>query len=196
MFSGSISFFPFLSFCVFFWFGYLLVHRASPWLHSAAMPIASSYTPEQCQHHLLTLTTVFCCSCLGGRCCSRLEPAYQFWIVGQVTYSLPLGRTISSPLLFKIKKISLSLSRSLQFSLSSRLSNMLLSKKKTVLQSHNLWPDRFLSIKLDCEGEREGETDREFQNVSLPPLQHEASVVDKTIQTERERERWHKRLQA
>ena len=64
-----------------------------------------------------------------------------------------------------------------------------------MLQSHNLWPDRFLSTKLDCEGERERETDRQFQKGSLPPLQHEASVIDKTIQTER-RERWHKRLQA
>ena len=71
-------------------------------LHSAAMPIAISYTPEQCQHHLLTLITVFCCCCLGGWCCSRVEPAYQSWIVGRVTYSLPLGRSISSPLLYKI----------------------------------------------------------------------------------------------
>ena len=90
-----------------------------------------------------------------------------------------------------------------------------------MLQNHNLWPEWFLAIKLDGEGERgreggdrqrererererergererrerrEGErqTDRQFQKVSLPPLQHEASVVDKTIQ----KKRWHKGLQ-
>ena len=86
-------------------------------------------------------------------------------IVGRVTYSLPLGRSISPPLLYKIKK------------------------KKPVLQNHNLWPDWFLAIKLDGEGERgrerererEKERDRQCQKVSLPPLQHEASVADKTI---------------
>ena len=170
-------------------------------LHSAAMPIAISYTPEQCQHHLLTLTTVFCCSCLeggGGWCCSRVEPAYQSWIVGRVTYSLPLGRTISSPLLYKKKNLNLSLrlSRFLHFSLSLQgyricsFQKKKKKKKKKKLCSKAITSDliEVLSIKLDCEGERERETDRQFQKVSLPPVQHEASVVDKTIQTERERE--------
>ena len=31
------------------------------------------------------------------------------------------------------------------------------------------------------EKERKKERDRQFQKVSLPPLQHEASVADKTI---------------
>ena len=162
-------------------------------LHSAAMPIAISYTPEQYQHHLLTLTTVFCCSFLGDWCCSRVEPAYQSWIVGRVTCLWGKQSHHHCFTIFFLKiSLSLRLSRFLHFSLSLqgyRICSFQKKKIKTVLQSHNLWPDRFLSITLDCEGERERETDRQFQKVSLRPLQHEASVVDKTIQTERERER-------
>ena len=73
----------------------------------------------------------------GGWCCSRVEPAYQSWIVERVTYSLPLGRTISSPLLYKFffLNLSLRLSRFLHFFLSTRLSNMLLSKKKWTIST-------------------------------------------------------------
>ena len=61
-----------------------------------------------------------------------------------------------------------------------------------MLQSHNLWHDRFLSIKLDCEGEREREGETDSFKKCLPPpprpIATRSLVVDKTIQTERERE--------
>ena len=53
-------------------------------LHSAAMPIAISYTPEQCQHHLLTLTTVFCCSCLGVDAAAGWNPRTNLGLSGEL----------------------------------------------------------------------------------------------------------------
>ena len=56
MFPLSISFLLVL-FCVCLLMVWVLT-KGIP-LHSAAMSIAISYTPEKCQHHLIALTTVF-----------------------------------------------------------------------------------------------------------------------------------------
>ena len=88
-----------LSFRVFFWFGYLghptaqRNHVDCNQLHSRTMTASSDST-----HDCLLLFL------LGGRRRSSLEPTYQSRIVERVTCSLPLGRSISPPLLYKNKK--------------------------------------------------------------------------------------------
>ena len=136
MFSVSISFFSLLC-LLFVW---VLTSAKGIPLHSAAMSIAISYTPEQCQHHLLTLTTVFCCSCSVVDAAAGWNPRTNLGLSGELLLLAFWGEQ-SHHHCFTIFFLSLRLSHFLHFSFSTRLSNMLLSnkkKKKKLLQSHDL----------------------------------------------------------
>ena len=141
----SFVYFRFLLFsflCVFLWFGYL--HRASHW---TAQPYRLQSATLQKNASIIWFHSrlSFAVLAWGVDAAAGWKLTYKPRIVGRVTYSLPFGRYISLPLLYKIKK-----------------------KKKTVLQNHNLWPDWFLAIKLDGEGERERERDRLFKKCLSP----------------------------
>ena len=179
MFSVSISFFLFLFFCVFFLFGYLLVQRAS---HCTVEPCRLQSATLQnnasiiCLHSRLSFAVL----AWGVDAAAGWNPRTNLGLSGRVTYSLPLGRTISSPLLYKKNfKISLSGSLASFISLSLQGYRICSFQKKKKLCSKAITSDLidFFSIKLDCEGERERETDRQFQKVSLPPVQHEAPLL-------------------
>ena len=104
-------------------------------LHSAAMPIAISYTPEQCQRHLLTLTTVFAVLAWGVDAAAGWNPRTNLGLSGELLIACLWGEQSHHHCFTKFfLKKSLSLSQALSLppflSLSTRLSNMLLSKKK------------------------------------------------------------------